>query len=459
MATTLLATTAIAQARPAPDGFSELAARLGPSVVNISTAQTVEIDSDLPSYPEGSPLERFNDFFGRGGGDGSRVSKALGSGFVIDPEGYIVTNNHVIDEADIIEVTFPDGETFQAELLGTDADTDLALLKIEDDAPLPAVRFGDSDALEVGEWVMAIGNPFGYASSVSAGIVSAKARDIGNSAYDDFIQTDVAINQGNSGGPLFDLDGNVVGVNTAILSPTGGSVGISFSISSELAESVVGQLREFGEARRATIKVRLKAVDRDLAEAYGLDRARGALIRDVIAGGPGDEAGLLRGDLITAVDGEEIDDTRELFRRVADARVGQPARFDIIRKRRPMTIEVVPELREATLTDEEKSRRIDDEANADRKAGGLSVEALTDEVRSKYRVASTTNGVRVSDVDRRSPLTGKILKGDIIEQIDFEDVEDPEGFADAVAKASEAGRAVQFLINRAGNYIIYAAEL
>jgi len=455
----LLATTAFAQARPAPDGFSELAARLGPSVVNISTAQTVTIDNDLPEYPEGSPLERFNDFFGRGGGDGSRVSKALGSGFVIDPDGYIVTNNHVIDEADIIEVTFPDGETFQAELLGTDADTDLALLKIEDSEPLPSVDFGSSDDLEVGEWVMAIGNPFGYASSVSAGIVSAKARDIGNSAYDDFIQTDVAINQGNSGGPLFDMDGNVVGVNTAILSPTGGSVGISFSISAGLAESVVRQLRDYGETRRATIKVRLKAVDRDLAEAYGLDSARGALVRDVIAGGPGDEGGLERGDLITAVNGRQVTDTRALFRMVADAKVGEAAKFEVIRKRKPMTLSIVPEARTAVVTDEEEARREDSAANADRKAGGLSVEALTDEVRSKYRVADSTQGVRVSGVDRRSPLTGKILKGDIIEQIDFEDVENPEGFAEAVEKAGEAGRAVQFLINRAGNYIIYAAQL
>ena len=459
LASTLLAAaSAHAQTRPAPDGFSELAQRLGPAVVNISTAQTVEVGEAVPAYPEGSPLERFNDFFGRGSG-GSSVSKALGSGFVIDPDGLVVTNNHVIDAADVIEVTFPDGETFQAELLGRDADTDLALLKIEDDEPLPHVEFGDSDQLEVGEWVMAIGNPFGYASSVSAGIVSAKARDIGNSAYDDFIQTDVAINQGNSGGPLFDMQGNVIGVNTAILSPTGYSVGISFSIPSELAQSVVGQLRDYGETRRATIKVRLKPVDRDLAEAYGLDAPAGAIIRDVIADGPADAAGLERGDLILAVDGREVADMRALFRAVADAPVGERVPFQIIRKRERQTVEVVPELREDTVTDEEKQRRADSAANADREAGGLSVEALTDAVRSEYRISAQVEGVRVSKVERRSPLTGKILVGDIIEQIDFEDVTNPEEFATAMADAEAAGRAVQFLINRGGNLIIYAAQI
>ena len=454
----LAASPALAQSRPVPDGFSDLAKRLGPAVVNISTAQTVEVGDAVPAYPEGSPLERFNDFFGRGSG-GSRVSKALGSGFVIDPDGFIVTNNHVIEEADVIEVTFPDGETFQAELLGRDPDTDLALLKIEDDDPLPAVGFGDSDALEVGEWVMAIGNPFGYSSSVSAGIVSAKARDIGNSAYDDFIQTDVAINQGNSGGPLFDMQGNVIGVNTAILSPTGYSVGISFSIPSELAESVIDQLRDYGETRRATIKVRLKPVDRDLAEAYGLDAPTGAIVRDVIADGPADEAGLERGDLIISVAGREVADTRALFRAVADAPVGQSTPIGIIRKRKRMTLNVVPELREDTVTDEEKARREDAEANADRKAGGISVEALTDAVRSEHRISASTKGVRVSEVERRSALTGKILVGDIIEQIDFEDVTNPEEFADAMAEAESAGRAVQFLINRNGNYVIYAAQV
>ena len=457
LAAPLASTPALSQSRT-PDGFTELAERLGPAVVNISTAQTVEISDDIPTYPEGSPLERFNDFFGGRRGGGSSVSKSLGSGFVIDTDGFIVTNNHVIEDADLIEVTFPDGETFQADLVGRDPDTDLALLKIEDDEPFPSVSFGDPDSARVGEWVMAIGNPFGYSSSVSAGIVSARNRDIGNTQYDDFIQTDVAINQGNSGGPLFDMQGNVVGVNTAILSPTGYSVGISFSIPADLAASVVGQLRRYGETRRGTIGVRLKAVDRDLAEAYGLDAPRGALIRDVLADKPGDKGGLRRGDLIVSVGGRDVADTRELYRRVADAEIGEPLEIGIIRRRKPMTVSVVPERREELLSDEEKARRKTDAANEDRKAGGLSVEGLTDAVRSQYRISPETEGVRVSKVDRRSPLSGKILAGDIIEQIDFEDVATPEAFAEAIEAAEGLDRAVQVLINRNGNYVLYAAR-
>ena len=222
-------------ARPAPDGFADLAERLSPSVVNISTAQTIEIDPDVPKYPEGSPLERFNDFFGSGP-EGGRVSKSLGSGFVIDKAGFIVTNNHVIEGADIIETTFPNGETYTAELIGTDPATDIAVLKIDAGKDLPAVDFAADDAGRVGEWVIAIGNPFGYSGSVAAGIISARNRDINQGSYDDFIQTDVAINKGNSGGPLFNMDGEVIGVNTAILSPTGGSVGISFSVSADLGQ-------------------------------------------------------------------------------------------------------------------------------------------------------------------------------------------------------------------------------
>ena len=221
----------VSEARSTPDNFTALAKRLSPSVVNISTAQTIEIDtSEAKPFDEGSPLERFNDFFGGRADRDGRVSKALGSGFVIDDEGHIVTNNHVIEDADLIEVSFPNGDTFEATLIGRDPATDIAVLKIETGADIPAVPWGDSDTAEVGEWVIAIGNPFGYSGSVAAGIISARNRDISSGNYDDFIQTDVAINRGNSGGPLFNMDGEVIGVNTAILSPTGGSVGISFSV-------------------------------------------------------------------------------------------------------------------------------------------------------------------------------------------------------------------------------------
>jgi len=272
-------TPTISEARGTPDGFTELAKRLSPSVVNISTAQTIEIDtSEAKPFEDGSPLERFNDFFGRRNDRDGRVSKSLGSGFVIDDDGHIVTNNHVIEDADLIEVSFPSGDTYEAELIGRDPATDIAVLKIETGADIPAVPWGDSDTAEVGEWVIAIGNPFGYSGSVAAGIISARNRDISSGNYDDFIQTDVAINKGNSGGPLFNMDGEVIGVNTAILSPTGGSVGISFSVPAELAQSIAAQLIEFGETRRGYLGVRTQVVSNDNARSYGLKTAQGAIV-------------------------------------------------------------------------------------------------------------------------------------------------------------------------------------
>ena len=445
-----------AQARPVPDNFTALTKRLSPSVVNISTAQTVEIgDDDVPSFEEGSPLERFNDFFGRRGRDG-RVSKALGSGFLIDDAGHIVTNNHVIEGADLIEVSFPNGDTYEAELVGRDPATDIAVLRIEADDDIPHVSFGDSDDAEVGEWVIAIGNPFGYSGSVAAGIISARNRNISMGSYDDFIQTDVAINQGNSGGPLFNMEGEVIGVNTAILSPSGGSVGISFSVPSELAESVAGQLIEFGETRRGYIGIRTQAVDRDLARAYGLNEARGALIRAVIAEGPADKAGLQKGDLILKIGDRDIDDTRVLFRAVADARIDAVLPVEYIRKRKRRTADITIARLEEEVTEEEKLRREVEAGNAERTVGGLSVEALTDEVRRARRVDPTAQGVRVVRVARNSRASGKILKGDIIEEVAFEPVKTPAEFEEAMTAALGEGEPVQLLINRGGNYIFYA---
>ena len=245
---TVLATPSLSSAQERPRDFVELSERLSPAVVNISTAQTIEIDNGNRAFPKGSPLEKFNDFFGDGG-DKNRIARSLGSGFVIDKSGYIVTNNHVIEGADEIEVAFPNGTTFEAKLVGRDPSTDIALLKIEAGEDIPFVNFAGADSAKVGEWVIAIGNPLGYSSSVAAGIVSARHRQMSMTNYDDFIQTDVAINKGNSGGPLFNMDGDVVGVNTAIVSPTGYSVGLSFSIPADLASSVVDQLRAFGETR------------------------------------------------------------------------------------------------------------------------------------------------------------------------------------------------------------------
>lgn len=449
-------TPQIAESRGTPDGFTELAKRLSPAVVNISTAQTIEIDtSEAKPFEEGSPLERFNDFFGGRADRDGRVSKALGSGFVIDDEGHIVTNNHVIEDADLIEVSFPNGDTYEAALIGRDPATDIAVLKIEA-ADIPAVPWGDSDSAEVGEWVIAIGNPFGYSGSVAAGIISARNRDISSGAYDDFIQTDVAINKGNSGGPLFNMDGEVIGVNTAILSPTGGSVGISFSVPAELAQSIAAQLIEFGETRRGYLGVRPQAVTNSIARSYGLDKAKGALVRSVVKDSPADKGGLQRGDLILSIGGKPLEASRLLSRRVAESEIDKPVKIEILRKKKRKTLTVTIERLKEKVTDEEKIRREVAAGNAELSAAGISVEALSEDVRDRNRIDDDINGVRVVKVGKRASASGKILKGDIIEEVGFEPITTPAEFAEAMEAAGELDEPVTLLINRGGNYIFYA---
>lgn len=449
-------TPTISEARGTPDGFTELAKRLSPSVVNISTAQTIEIDtSKAQPFEEGSPLERFNDFFGGRADRDGRVSKSLGSGFVIDDEGHIVTNNHVIEDADLIEVSFPNGDTFEAELIGRDPATDIAVLKIETDG-IPAVPWGDSDTAEVGEWVIAIGNPFGYSGSVAAGIISARNRDISSGNYDDFIQTDVAINRGNSGGPLFNMEGEVIGVNTAIISPTGGSVGISFSVPAELAQSIAAQLIEFGETRRGYLGVRPQAVSKDIALSYGLDKAQGALVKSVVADSPADKGGLQRGDLILSIGGKPLEASRLLSRRIAESEIDKPVKIEILRKKKRKTLTVTIERLKEQVTDEEKIRREVAAGNAERSVAGISVEALSEDVRDRNRIDDDINGVRVVKIDKRAQASGKILKGDIIEEVAFEQIKTPAEFAEAMEAAGEVDEPVTLLINRGGNYIFYA---
>jgi serine protease Do len=454
-----LALPQYADARGVPDGFTELTKRLSPAVVNISTAQTIEIDtSEAPAFEEGSPLERFNDFFGGGRDRDGRVSKSLGSGFVIDAAGHIVTNNHVIEDADLIEVTFPNGDTFEAELIGRDPATDIAVLKIDTGTEQAFVEWGDSDTAEVGEWVIAIGNPFGYSGSVAAGIISARNRDISSGNYDDFIQTDVAINRGNSGGPLFNMDGEVIGVNTAILSPTGYSVGISFSVPAELAQSIAGQLIEYGETRRGYLGVRPQAVDNALAKSYGLDKAQGAIVNRVVKDSPADKGGLQVGDLILSMGGKPLDSSRLLSRRIADAPIGQPLEIEILRKRKRMTLTVDIERLKEEVTDEEKVRREVEAGNAERSVAGISVEALSEDVRERNRINASIKGVRVVKVGKRATASGKILKGDIIEEVGFEKITTPAEFEEQMNKASESDEPVTILVNRGGNYVFYALD-
>ncbi|WP_371398342.1 Do family serine endopeptidase [Fretibacter rubidus] len=449
---------AFAQTRGVPDGFAELAQRLSPAVVNISTAQTVEVDTNVGRFPEGSPLERFDDFFG-GGDIGGRVSKSLGSGFVIDKDGYIVTNNHVIEGADIIEVSFPNEDVYTATLIGRDPATDIALLKIDAGKDMPFVPFGDASKAEVGDWVIAIGNPFGYNGSVAAGIVSARSRNINHGTYDDFIQTDVAINKGNSGGPLFNMAGEVIGVNTAILSPTGGSVGISFSVPADLTQSVVAQLREFGETRRGTLGVRVQAVDKNLAKSYGLDEAKGALITRVNDKGPAATGGLRRGDLIVGINGDDVVNSRALFRQVAELPIDEMATIDYIRKKKRRTAEVKIDRLKEKVRKADGTLEPQIEGDIEGVAMGVSVEALTREVRRKHRIKDDVVGVRVVKVAAKSEASGKIVPGDIIEEVGFEPVGSPEAFMDAVKSMEEGSSPVTILVNQNGNYKFYSLML
>ena len=414
----------------APESFSELARRLMPAVVNITTRQTVA-PRGLPEFTEGSPLERFNPFFGRDE-EGYRQEGSLGSGFVISEDGLVITNNHVIENADEITAVFSDGSQLKAELVGTDPETDVAVLRLVTDDPVPFVELADSDASEVGDWVMAIGNPFGFGGSVSAGIISARNRNTGG-RYDDFIQTDAAINRGNSGGPLFNLAGEVVGVNTAIISPTGGSVGIGFAIPSNMVRQVSNQLIEFGELRRGWLGVSVQGIDSDIARAYGVTGASGVIVTRIDAGGPADEAGLEVGDLIRTFNGEDVTDTRALTRIVADAGVENTVEVDVVRDRRTRTILVtLGEL--DTGREEPEEQEIPELAITDN-ALGVEFVTLDESTRRRYGVPSDILGVVVNSVSPRGPSFGKLEKGDVIIEMGFDPV---SSVADAVDEMEEA---------------------
>ena len=299
----------------------------------------------LPRVPKGAPFEEFfEDFFNRKGGKSpsDRKVSSLGSGFVIDgKEGIVVTNNHVIDGADEIIINFNDGTKLKVEkVLGKDTKTDLALLKVTPKKPLPAVPFGSSERLKVGDWVMAIGNPFGLGGSVTVGIISAKQRDINSGPYDDYLQTDAAINKGNSGGPLFNMDGEVIGVNTAIISPTGGSIGIGFAVPSDTAIVVIDQLRQFGETRRGWLGVKIQSITEDMAEAYGVKENTGALVATVTPESPAAKAGIQDGDVILKFDGKDVTSMRGLPRLVAQTPIGKDVDVELLRKGQRTTLKV-----------------------------------------------------------------------------------------------------------------------
>jgi serine protease Do len=379
-----------------PESVANAAERLLPAVVNISTTQKIEGgvgQVPIPNLPENSPFkEFFDDFFEkqqREGEQPQRKVSSLGSGFVVDPAGVIVTNNHVIEGAEEIEVKFPDGTSLKAKLLGKDGKTDLAVLKVDSSKPLPFVSFGDSDALRVGDWVMAIGNPFGLGGSLTLGIVSARNRDINAGPYDDFIQTDAAINRGNSGGPLFNMDGEVIGINTAIISPSGGSIGIGFSVPANTAKLVIGQLRDFGETRRGWLGVKIQTITPEIAESLNLGSPDGALVSDVVPTGPAEKAGIKAGDVILSFDGKAIREMRDLPRLVADTPVEKSVDVVVMRSGAKQTVKVV-------LGRLEEGEKLTEVAASSPESGtsqpesvevlGMKIATLNDELRKKFSI-------------------------------------------------------------------------
>ncbi len=449
-----------AAAQLMPNSFADLAERVSPSVVNITTSTVVAgraNDGPQGIVPEGSPFEDFFREFQdrRNEGNRPRRSSALGSGFVISEDGFIVTNNHVIEGADEIMIEFFSGEELPAKLIGRDPKTDVAVLKVEAPEALPFVKFGNSDVARVGDWVMAIGNPLGQGFSVSAGIVSARNRAL-SGTYDDFIQTDAAINRGNSGGPLFNLEGDVVGVNTAILSPSGGSIGIGFSMASNVVSAVVDQLIEFGETRRGWLGVRIQDVDEDIAAGIeGLDEAKGALVSGV-PDGPAKEGGMLTGDVIVSFDGKDVEDVRGLVSTVANTTVGKAVRVVVIRDGRSETLIVTLGRREdAEAQSQPASAETNEQPDAPVELDtlGITLSNLTDEVREGLSLGADATGVAVMAVDETSDAFSKGLRaGDIITEAGQQKIATVADFEAQIATTKEGGRkSLLLLIQRQGN--------
>jgi serine protease Do len=454
-----------ASARPAPDSFADLAEKLLPTVVNISTSQTLKAAGPklaLPDLPPGSPLEDFfKDFLEKNRALPRHVT-SLGSGFIIDPSGYVVTNNHVIADADQITVTLNDGTSLSAKLVGRDEKTDLALLKVRPAKPLPFTKFGDSDHARVGDWVIAIGNPFGLGSTVTAGIVSARNRDINAGPYDDFIQTDAPINRGNSGGPLYDMDGNVVGVNSAIFSPSGGSVGIGFAIPSNLVKDIIGQLRQYGATRRGWVGVSIQQITPEIAQAMGLPSSAGALISSVDAGGPAAKAGVKNGDVVIAFDGKPILDNRALPRIVADTPAGKTVNVEVLRGGKKHGLKLtVAKLRDQTKK-KAPARPVAKTPPPGQKSKiaqlGLSLAILDADGRGQYKIAASVNGVLVTDVDPDSAAADKNLRpGDVIVEVQSQAVRTPGDVAKRIEADARAGRKLDVLLVNRNNQMTFVA--
>ena len=464
-----------------PDGIADVAEKVIDAVVNISTSQTVEAKGGssggergaTPQMPPGSPFEEFfDDFFknrrgGPGGGSKGgeaqpRKTNSLGSGFIVDTAGIAVTNNHVIADADEINIIMNDGTKIKAELVGVDKKTDLAVLKFKPPAkPLVAVKFGDSEKLRLGEWVIAIGNPFSLGGTVTAGIVSARNRDINTGPYDSYIQTDASINRGNSGGPLFNLDGEVVGVNTLIISPTGGSIGIGFAVPSKTVVGVVDSLRQFGELRRGWLGVRIQQVTEEIAESLSIKPARGALIAGVEDKGPAKPAGIEPGDVVIKFDGKDIKEPKDLSRVVADTAVGKEVDVVIIRKGKEETRKVTL----GRLQDDKavqasaKTKEEPAEKPVTQKALGLDLATLSKDLRTRYKIKDTVKGVIITGVDNASDAAEKRLSaGDVIVEVAQESVANAADIKKRVDQLKKDGKkSVLLLVSNAEGELRFVA--
>jgi len=453
--TALPTRTQAASLQQHPGSFSELIKRVKPAVVSIATTGNgampngmQQFEFNMPELPKGSPFgDFFQHFFDNmpqspEGGQGFET-KGAGSGFIISADGLIVTNHHVIDDASEIEVVMNDGTRFKAAVKGIDSKTDMALLKIESDQPLPYVAFGDSDSAEVGDWVVAVGNQFGLGGSVTAGIISARGRDIQAGPFDDFLQIDAPINRGNSGGPLFDTQGNVIGINTAIFSPSGGNVGIGFAIPSNMAKDIVAELKNNGAGTRGWLGVEIQHVTEEIADSLGLEQAQGALVANVVKDSSADRAGFKAGDVIINMNGELLEEFKDLPKLVARTGVGSKAVFEVYRdgSRQKVRVEI------GTMPGEEgKLAMIEDDAAADTTELGLQLTSLTPENRKRFNVARNSSGVLVAAVERGSPASqAGIRPGSVINMVGQKAVETTDDVIELVSEAAEQKQAAVLL--------------
>ena len=440
-----------------PSNLADLVDQVASAVVNISATETLEDkspDAD-PNVPKGTPFDDFFDQFfkqrGLGGAPRApRKSQSLGSGFVIDSSGIVITNNHVIGDANDIVVIFTDGRKLKAKVVGKDSKVDVAVLKVESDKPFKTVAFGDSDKVRVGDGVMAVGNPFGLGETVTAGILSARNRDIESGPYDDFLQTDASINKGNSGGPLFNLKGEVIGINTAILSPSGGSIGIGFATPSDTVGPVIDQLRQFHETRRGWLGVRIQAVDDSIAESLSMDTPHGALIAGVDSNGPAKPGGIQTGDVIIKFDGKDVKESRDLPRIVANTAVGREVEVVLLRDKQELTKKVTV----GRLEDGEKLASAETPAPAEAKVDtksfatlGLELSGVTDALRKTYALKSDLKGVVVTKVAPDSPAAEKGMEaGDVIQEINQQGVDVPADVAKQIDGLKKTGKKTALLL-------------